>query len=426
MLIRRFVFAFLLAAVSLQSQSTAQENQRWWKGNLHTHTLWSDGDDYPEMVAEWYKTNGYHFLAISDHNILLAGEKWSLVRDTAKAKLAFEKYRARFGDDVVTRTNEGKVEVRLANLDRIKGIFEEASRFLMIPGEEISASFEKLPIHVNATNLRDFIKPRTGTSVYDVMQKNIDAVLEQREKTGQPMIPHLNHPNFHYAVTAEDLMKVEGERFFEVYNGHPAVFNDGDATRPGTERMWDIILAWRLGVLKMEPMYGIAVDDTHNYHDMSPRNANAGRGWIMVRAGELSPEALIQAMEEGDFYASTGVVLEELRRTKETLGLRVKPEPGVMYTIQFIGTLESALQKDAGGEPHVDPAEIGQILYEEKGTAATYKLKGNEMYVRAKVISSKPKENSPVAGEMERAWIQPIIPAKYLHLGRASAAASAE
>jgi len=25
---------------------------RWWKGNLHTHTFWSDGDDFPEMVAE--------------------------------------------------------------------------------------------------------------------------------------------------------------------------------------------------------------------------------------------------------------------------------------------------------------------------------------------------------------------------------------
>ena len=33
--------------------------ERWWKGNLHTHTLWSDGDDYPEMVLDWYKSRGY-------------------------------------------------------------------------------------------------------------------------------------------------------------------------------------------------------------------------------------------------------------------------------------------------------------------------------------------------------------------------------
>ena len=27
---------------------------RWWKGNLHTHTLWSDGDDFPEMRLATY------------------------------------------------------------------------------------------------------------------------------------------------------------------------------------------------------------------------------------------------------------------------------------------------------------------------------------------------------------------------------------
>jgi hypothetical protein len=43
---------------------------RWFKGNLHTHSLWSDGDDFPEMIADWYKQHGYHFLAISDHNVL--------------------------------------------------------------------------------------------------------------------------------------------------------------------------------------------------------------------------------------------------------------------------------------------------------------------------------------------------------------------
>ena len=45
----------------------------WWKGNLHTHSLWSDGDDYQEMIVEWYKEQGYHFLALSDHNVVLEG-----------------------------------------------------------------------------------------------------------------------------------------------------------------------------------------------------------------------------------------------------------------------------------------------------------------------------------------------------------------
>ena len=48
----------------------------WWKGNLHTHSLWSDGDDYPEQVVHWYKSCGYNFLAISDHNVLHEGDRF--------------------------------------------------------------------------------------------------------------------------------------------------------------------------------------------------------------------------------------------------------------------------------------------------------------------------------------------------------------
>src|SRR5689334_5201721 len=39
---------------------------RWWKGNLHTHSLWSDGDDFPEMIADWYRRHKYHFLSMTD------------------------------------------------------------------------------------------------------------------------------------------------------------------------------------------------------------------------------------------------------------------------------------------------------------------------------------------------------------------------
>ena len=66
---------------------------RWWKGNLHTHSLWSDGDDFPEMIAEGYRTNGYHFLALSDHNLLSQGERWMEV-DKIAARAKSEPWRA--------------------------------------------------------------------------------------------------------------------------------------------------------------------------------------------------------------------------------------------------------------------------------------------------------------------------------------------
>ncbi|HRI45288.1 MAG TPA: hypothetical protein PLV39_14100, partial [Fimbriimonadaceae bacterium] len=307
------MLATLALGVLLTSHYPSQQGT-WWKGNLHTHTLWSDGDDYPEMVADWYKSNGYHFLALSDHNVLSVGEKWFDLSKKRGAGQVLVKYLKRFGDDwVQTRVTGGKAEVRLRTLPEIKRLFDQPGRFLMIQSEEITTAHGAKPIHVNATNLHEHIPPRQGTSVVDTMQKNVDAVNEQRARTGIPMFPHINHPNFGWAITAEELMQLEGEKLFEVYNGHPAVHNYGDATHAGMERVWDIILTRRLAELKKDVMYGIAVDDAHNYHEMHVTKSNPGRGWVMVRAARLQAHDLVHAMEDGDFYSSTGVTLRDVR-----------------------------------------------------------------------------------------------------------------
>jgi hypothetical protein len=49
------------------------------------------------------------------------------------------------------------------------------------------------------------------------------------------------------------------------------------------------------------------------------------------------------------------------------------------------------------------------VLASAKGTKAEYILKGDELYVRARVTSSKPMQSSPVGGEVEKAWTQPLI-----------------
>src|SRR5687767_12396090 len=106
-------------ALCLSSVATAAE-ELWYKGNVHTHSLWSDGDDFPEMIADWYKSRGYHFLALSDHNTLQAGEKWVKFGDLKRknAAEALDKYRARFPDAVQTRGDleNQTLEIRLQPL----------------------------------------------------------------------------------------------------------------------------------------------------------------------------------------------------------------------------------------------------------------------------------------------------------------------
>jgi hypothetical protein len=391
---------------------------RWWKGNLHTHTLWSDGDDYPEMVVGWYKDHGYNFLSISDHNRMLVGEYWIDAVTNKGGQIALDKYLKHCGPTrVEKRQKDDRTQIRLKTLEEFRGDFEKPGSFLLITGEEISDNFGKLPIHLNATHLRELIPPQGGKSVTEVIQNNVNAVLDQRKKTGQPMIPHINHPNFVWALTAEDMLHIQGDRFLEIYNGHPIVYNEGTTNRASTERIWDILLTRRLAELGLEPIWGTAVDDGHNYHEMKVGNANPGRGWLMVRAEELKPESIIAAMEKGDFYASSGVRLKTVERSPKQLCIEIEPEPGVTYTTQFIGTRKGY---DKTSEPVMEQGkelrttrryskDIGTLFTEAKGTSACYKLKGDEIYVRAKVISSKPKENPTTAGDVEQAWVQPVI-----------------
>ena len=58
---------------------------------------------------------------------------------------------------------------------------------------------------------------------------------------------------------------------------------------------------------------------------------------------------------------------------------------------------------------HRYSADIGAVLAEVKGTSPSYTLKGDEIYVRAKIISSKIKVNPGVKDEVETAWIQPLV-----------------
>ncbi|HQG48024.1 MAG TPA: hypothetical protein PK373_02965 [Sedimentisphaerales bacterium] len=385
----------------------------WWKGNLHTHTFWSDGDDFPEMVVQWYKDRGYHFLSLTDHNRLSIGQHWMAVTD--KQQTAYEKYAARFPDRwVETRKDEkGQTEVRLKPLSELRCLFEQPGQFLMIQGEEIT---EKA--HLNAINILDLIPPQGGSTMAEILQNNVDAVFKQQAKTGQPMLVTINHPNFQWALTAEDMAPIRGARFFEVYNAHGYVNNEGDEQRASTERMWDIVLATRLSGPSPEILYGVATDDAHNYHDFEPRAANPGQAWIMVRADRLTPESLIQAMNVGDFYASTGVTLKDFAFQDRTLTVEVAPEPGISYRIRFIGTRRgydptsreviNVEGKTVRTTRSYSP-EIGAVLAEVQGTTGSYTLKGDELYVRAKVISSRKNEKSHVAEEFEAAWVQPIV-----------------
>ncbi|XOV94658.1 MAG: histidinol-phosphatase [Bacteroidota bacterium] len=399
----RLSLLFVLVSIlffNCSAPESSTPTKKWYRGNLHTHSFWSDGNDFPEMIMDWYKTHDYDFIVLSDHNILAEVEKWKTLSE--KQEFIFDKYVAKYGKDHMEsrRDSLGRLEVKLKTLAEYSPMFNEPGEFLIIQSEEISDRFEDKPIHINVTNVQELIKPQGGNSVSDVMQNNIDKVMEQREQLNVPMFPHINHPNFIWAITPDDMIQLSGERFFEVYNGHPQVHNYGDSLRPGMEALWDLVQTAYLKDGKPS-IYGLATDDAHQYHEFTSKESNPGRGWVMVYTDSLSPEKIIEAMESGDFYATTGIVMKSISFDGKKLKVAVEPEENVTYKIQFFGSRDTE-----------EGTQTGILFDEQSGATGSYELKEGNLYVRAKIISSEPKENPYQPGDMVEAWTQPVSSTK--------------
>ena len=344
-----------------------KESVRFYKGNMHTHSYWSDGNTYPEEVARWYSDHGYHFLAITDHNLIQKGIRYRV---------------------------SGKDSVRLKELTDLSKEFDKKDEFLLVQSEEITDAAEKRPVHLNGFNLSQVVKPTGGATVSECLNSNVVAIRQALEVDGNPEWISVNHPNFGWGLTSKDLAEC-GARFFEVFNGHPSVHNYGDSVHPGTETMWDQANKWRVDHNE-KLLLGTATDDAHQYDKYETGKANPGRGWVMVRASELTPAALYQAMMNADFYASTGLELEDFKVHKMTMTIRIKPIKGVHYTTEFIGWMH--------GQDHAE------VLATVSGTKAVYTGTGKELFVRARIISDKDKANPFVWGDKEMAWVEPFTP----------------
>jgi hypothetical protein len=408
--------AFLACRPAHGSADVSQTGARWWKGNTHTHTLWSDGDDFPEMVADWYKRNGYQFVALTDHNTVGTEEKWWPVPRSGVGREAYDKYRARHASVMQERRSGDTLAVRLRRPAEYAPQIDEPGRFLLVSGEEITQYLERRGAHMNALNLVDAIPVQPGATLVEMLRRDLEAIRDQERRTGREITAVLNHPNFLWSQTAEDLLELPALRFFEVYNGHPLVNILGDSVHASNERIWDIVLTHRFAA-DGGPLYGVATDDSHDYHRVGTDQRNAGRGWIVVRSARLDADSLMAAMQRGDFYASTGVELTDVRRAGQSLTLAIRPLAGVTYTTQFIGTRRgwdttSVPVRDSAGRSVTRrySRAVGAVLAEVRGASPAYRFRGDELYVRARVVSSRPKANGYLPREVEMAWTQPARP----------------
>ena len=319
--------------------------QRWFKGNTHAHSLNSDGDVPVDAVVRWYRERGYHFTFITEHE---------------------------YFTDVAP----------------LNALFAGANRFLVIAGQEVT---QRVADSNHTGGVRQAHVNALGTSrlVPTIGERNIArrmTIAQTYARNGTAIraaggIMQVNHPNFIWSVPLADMMDLPDSTLFELWNGHPIVYNLGGTDSTGqemlsTEARWDSVLS------RGKLLFGIADDDSHSYKPQDAENpdlARPGRGWIWVRADTLSADAIVRALRRGDFYSSTGITLRELKVDSGHYRLEITPAGDRRYLTEFIG-------------------QGGRVLARSTTLRPSYTITGNEGYVRARVSDS--------SGRM--AWTQPV------------------
>ncbi len=298
----------------------AHAQSGWLRGNTHVHTIHSDGTATPDRVARWYREHDYDFVVITDHDLR-----------TPVAAL-----NARYGTP---------------------------GQFLVLPGVEVTDRFDGRPVHLNGVNVTATVLPQGGGGVVEIINRDARSI---KVVGGLPII---NHPNglLRAALTADDLSAVGEASHFEIC----CADYRGGSGHPSTDELWDAVLS--TGRL----LYGVAADDAH---DFGPESRQPGSAWIMVRAPSLTSEAIIAALAGGDFYATTGVTLADLRVTNSTLCLELADAEDYGFRTIFIG-------------------QGGEELNRDETTRPCYQLQGEDLYVRARVYRSDGAE----------AWTQPLF-----------------
>lgn len=305
------------------------------KGNIHTHSTESDGDSPPEAVLQWYRDHGYAFVAMTEHNKLL-------------------------------------------DLTPYRGLERTAPPgFALITGEEITMWVRGLPVHVNALCTQRTIGGGDFPTAAEALRR---AVSEVRAQGGAALV---NHPNFEWALSEKDLPDARGAQLLEIWSGHPYVRTEGDLLHKSHEAMWDEALT------AGEAFAGVAVDDMHHLDPAAPEAgaSRPGRGFIDVFAPEATAASICDAIRHGRLYASNGARLRRL--VVEGSALSVYPE-ALDAAVEFVGAGGAVIERARPA-----PSSSSSPSSSEDG-AATYRLRGDELYVRARVTQP----------DGRRAWTQ--------------------
>lgn len=252
-------------------------NKKFYKANLHCHSTKSDGFWTVEEIKEHYKSKGYSIVAITDHEHIVDN---SYLND----------------EDFLTITS-----CELC-IKEIEGVSTAKNRKMKVCHLNLYA---KDPHNVDTP---------CYSSVYDKpFLKNI----------GEDGVMHTcgEYKRVYSAEGINDIIKIANEKGFLVSYNHPVWSLENALTYLNYKDFWSLEIynsdCWKCGFFEYnigayddflrtgQKIAATACDDSHS-------KSTAFYGFVMINAEKLEYDTIIKALEDHNFYASTGPAINEL------------------------------------------------------------------------------------------------------------------
>lgn len=282
----------------------------WYKGNMHMHTTVSDGVLEPKDAVEVYRNAGYDFVSVTDHrktSHLWQGEDFLILPgcefDTGNALAVPVYHILGIGmncamDDIYHPDEaEQKIVEREQRFEKEYHYNSAGSmqQKIYMPGTGrviIGADGKEYPYPYKGAPLgtaRSGVYAGGGSGTPMRYHPHPQAVIDAIRDAGG--LPILAHPAWS-VMTPGEMLELHGFAAAEIYNsisGYP--WNPG---RAESNYYWDI---WAKNG-RLVPC--VAGDDSHHYE------GEHLRAFTMVNAQALTRNAIMDALDRGNFYASMG------------------------------------------------------------------------------------------------------------------------
>ncbi len=263
------------------------EKGTYYKANLHSHSKLSDGHFTVEQMKEEYKKRGYSILATSDHDSLRnnyhLSEKDFLILTSYEISI-------RSDDDGGPHAFRKVVDLNFISKDPHStlhiGYHPDTVTWLVERGAMTQEEMDNIQYTGDLRDQHYYIA-------------NVNKIIRSANENGY--LVSLNHPSWS-CVPHGDYASFEGAWAVEIYN-HGCYSLAG---LPDAESVYDEIL--RSG----KKIHAVATDDNHDHISLNPRIGDAFGGFTMIKADSLDYDSVISALEQGNFYASTGPEIHEL------------------------------------------------------------------------------------------------------------------